>query len=107
MDACRWFFFVIDHKWHNIWRNNIHAFVNIFRQFSLSRSHLICFSSNVANSSSAYDILAYAQNVKSTLKRTISCDSDNQSIVSLTNDFYLSEEKIAMGKLQITINYNA
>ncbi len=61
---------------------------------------------NVANSTSAYDILSYANNMKSTLKRTISCDSDNESIVTSLNDLYMTEENIGLGKLQITINYN-
>jgi len=59
------------------------------------------------NSTSAYDIVSYANNVKSTLKRTISCDSDEKSIVTSINDFYLTEENLSQGKLQITINYNA
>ncbi len=62
---------------------------------------------NVANSNSAYDIVSYANNIKSTLKRTISCDSDNESIISSLNDLYLTEENIGLGKLQIKINYNA
>jgi hypothetical protein len=61
---------------------------------------------NVANSTSAYDILSYANNMKSTLKRTISCDSDNESIVTSLNDLYMTEENVGLGKLQITINYN-
>ncbi len=62
---------------------------------------------NVANSNSAYDIVSYANNIKSTLKRTISCDSDNESIITSLNDLYLTEENLGSGKLQITINYNA
>ena len=70
----------------------------IFLQFSFN---------NVANSNSAYDIVSYANNIRSTLKRTISCDSDDESIVTSLDDLYLTQENIQLGKLQITINYNA
>ncbi|CAF0908954.1 unnamed protein product [Adineta steineri] len=59
------------------------------------------------NSNSAYDIVSYANNIQSTLKRTILCDSDDESIVTSLNDLYVTEETIGSGKLQITINYNA
>ncbi|CAF3353132.1 unnamed protein product [Rotaria sp. Silwood1] len=59
------------------------------------------------NSNSAYDIVSYANNIKSTLKRTISCDSDNESIGTSSNELYMTEENIGSGKVQITINYNA
>ncbi len=61
---------------------------------------------NVANSTSAYDIVSYANNIKSTLKRTISCDLDNESIGTSLNDLYMTEENVGTGRLQITINYN-
>ena len=73
----------------------------------LRKFFINCLFFNVANSTSAYDIVSYANNVKSTLKRTISCDSDEKSIVTSINDFYLTEENLSQGKLQITINYNA
>ncbi|CAF0815587.1 unnamed protein product [Adineta ricciae] len=54
------------------------------------------------NSNSAYDIVSFANNIKSTLKQTVLCESDEESI---GND--LTEENLGCGKLQITINYNA
>lgn len=66
------------------------------------------FFDNVANSTSAYEIISYANNIKSTLKRTISCESnDDESFATSINDLYLTDENISVGKLQITINYNA
>ena len=68
---------------------------------------LLSLPSRLANSNSAYDIVSYANNVKSTLKRTISCDSDDESTFASMNDSCQSRENIGLGKLQITINYNA
>ncbi|CAF0949331.1 unnamed protein product [Rotaria sordida] len=59
------------------------------------------------NSNSAYDIVSYANNIKSTLKRTTSCDSDDESIITSSNELYMIEENIGAGKVQITMNYNA
>lgn len=68
---------------------------------------MISFLINLANSNSAYDIVSYANNVKSTLKRTISCDSDDESIETLSDELYMTEENIGSGKIQITMNYKA
>jgi hypothetical protein len=78
-------------------RSLIFSFLLTFLEFSFN---------NLANSNSAYDIVSYANNIKSTLKRTISCDSDDESIAASVNDLYMSKENIGSGKLQITINYN-
>jgi hypothetical protein len=50
--------------------------------------------------------VSYANNIKSTLKRTISCDLDNESIGTSLNDLHMTEENMGAGRLQITINYN-
>ena len=78
-------------------RSLMFFFVLTFLEFSFN---------NLANSNSAYDIVSYANNIKSTLKRTISCDSDDESIAASVNDLYMSKENVGSGKLQITINYN-
>lgn len=75
--------------------------------FAFEVLRLLSLPSHVANSNSAYDIVSYANNVKSTLKRTISCDSDNESTLPSLTDSCQSRENIGLGKLQITINYNA
>lgn len=71
-------------------------------------SVIVFFFDDVVNSTSAYEIISYANNTKSTLKRTISCESnDDESIHTSINDLYLTDENISVGKLQVKINYNA
>ncbi|CAF5075990.1 unnamed protein product [Rotaria magnacalcarata] len=74
---------------------------------SLATNDTLYDDALMPNSNSAYDIVSYANNIKSTLKRTISCDSDNESVLASSNDLHTTEENIGPGKVQITLNYNA